>query len=57
MGRLRKPDEEKKTTIFLKLPNPLLWKLEEEAGEEGKPQDTILRILEEYYKKKDCQNP
>ena len=55
MGRPRKPEEEKQTTIFLRLPNPLLWKLENEAGAEGKAQEAILKILLEYFEKKDCQ--
>lgn len=57
MGRHRKPEEEKKTTIFLRLPNPLLWQIEADAEKrEQKPQDIILEILAEHYKKRDCQN-
>lgn len=46
MGRKRKPEEEKSTTIFLRLPNPLLWKIEKD----GDVQKVILSILEYHYR-------
>jgi hypothetical protein len=48
MGRKRTPDEQKKSNVWVRLPNPVIWELEKE----GKTNEVIARIVMEYYQNK-----
>lgn len=48
MGRKRIPEELKKSNVWVRLPNPVIWELEKE----GKIKDVITRIVMEYYEEK-----
>lgn len=48
MGRKRTPEEDKKSNVWVRLPNPVIWELEKE----GKVNDVISRIVLEYYQNK-----
>lgn len=47
MGRKRTPDEFKKSNVWVRLPNPVIWELEKE----GKIKDVIERLVMDYYNK------
>ena len=48
MGRKRTPEAEKKSNIWVRLPNPVIWELEKE----GKAKDVIERIVMDYLQNK-----
>jgi hypothetical protein len=48
MGRKRTPDEDKKSNVWVRLPNPVIWELEKE----GKTNEVIARIIMEYFQNK-----
>lgn len=48
MGRKRKSPDEMKSTIFVHLPNPIIWALEDE----GNPSKIITEIIRERYENK-----
>jgi hypothetical protein len=48
MGRKRTPESEKKSNVWIRLPNPVIWELEKE----GKPKDVIERLILEYFQNK-----
>jgi len=50
VGRKRKPDNEKSTTIFLRLPNPVLWEIEKMSDSDN-VNELIVNIINEYLEK------
>lgn len=48
MGRKRVPEEQKKSNVWVRLPNPVIWELENE----GKVNKVIERIILEYFQEK-----
>jgi hypothetical protein len=45
MGRKRTPESEKKSNVWVRLPNPVIWELEKD----GKINKVIEKIVLEYY--------
>lgn len=48
LGRPRKPEELKSTTIFVKVPNLIL----REMIKDGNPREVIMSLIKEKYEKK-----
>jgi hypothetical protein len=48
MGRKRTPEAEKKSNVWVRLPNPVIWELEKE----GKVKDVIERLVLTYFQDK-----
>ncbi len=49
--RPRKPEEEKSSNLIIRLPNPVIWKLESEKLDNEKLERYIERILSDHVKK------
>lgn len=51
MGRKRKPIEEQKDTLFVSLPNKVIWELEKVGNKNQVARDIVLKYFEEFCEK------
>lgn len=51
MPRPRKPESEKSSNLIIRLPNPVIWRLEELRNPDEKLEKYIERVLADHAKK------